>query len=282
MTSYAYYNGRFDTREKLFIPLSDRSIFFGDAIYDAAIGSYDRILWEDEHISRFLENAKKIGIKHEYTHRLISDLLHEVAIKSKIEEYFIYFQLSRGLDLRTHSANGARANLLITVDPFKLPSTPSPMKLITVKDTRHDLCNIKTVNLLPAVLSVTTAENQGSEEAVFVRKNVITECSKSNISIINQGRLITHPKNSRILPGIARKHLLDVARTVGFAIEERPFSVKEMLSADEILVTSTTKLCKPASHINQCSVGGSNSPAVAIIYKMLYSEYSKYCLTKNE
>ena len=60
MSSYAYYNGSFDKKENINLPLSDRSIFFGDAVYDAAIGCYDRILWEDEHIERFLSNAEKL------------------------------------------------------------------------------------------------------------------------------------------------------------------------------------------------------------------------------
>jgi D-alanine transaminase len=90
MDSYAYYNGKFGKRDKITIPLSDRSIFFGDAIYDAAIGSFDRILWESEHIERFLNNAEKIGIKHNYTHKHLSDILREIGVKSMIKSYFIY------------------------------------------------------------------------------------------------------------------------------------------------------------------------------------------------
>ena len=66
MTSYAYYNGQFGKRDEIKIPLSDRSIFFGDAVYDTAIGCYDRILWEIEHIERLLCNAQRLGIEHKY------------------------------------------------------------------------------------------------------------------------------------------------------------------------------------------------------------------------
>ena len=40
MNSYAYYNGNFSKSEDMKIPISDRAIFFGDAVYDAAIGRY--------------------------------------------------------------------------------------------------------------------------------------------------------------------------------------------------------------------------------------------------
>ena len=137
MNSYAYYNGKFAKRDEITIPLSDRSIFFGDAVYDAAIGSYDRILWEDEHIQRFLDNANRIGIKHNLTKKYLLQLLREVAIKSMINNYFIYFQLSRDLATRTHSANGCGSNLLITVDPIEIKPNVTPLKLITVEDKRY-------------------------------------------------------------------------------------------------------------------------------------------------
>lgn len=278
MNSYAYYNGKFGKRNEIYIPLSDRSIFFGDAIYDAAIGSYDRILWEDEHIERFLWGAEKIGVKHSFGRKYLSDILHEVAIKSLLESYFIYFQISRDLPSRCHSAIGCGANLLITVDPIIIEKNPKPLKLITADDLRYGYCNIKTVNLLPAVLSATNAEKACCDEAVFIKDGIITECSKSNISIIKNGRLITHPISNKILPGITREHLLKLcSEKINILVEERPFTKEELFSADEVIVSSTTKLCKRVSHINNLPVGGKDSLLAKKISKAMYSEYSNFC-----
>lgn len=278
MDSYAYYNGKFEKKNNLSIPLSDRSIFFGDAIYDAAIGRYDRILWEDEHIDRFLSNAKRIGIEHHLDKKYLSDLLREVAVKSMIESYFLYFQLSRDLTERCHCADGCGANLLITVDPFEINNDPTPLKLITAEDLRYGYCDIKTVNLLPSVLSMTEAKKHGCDEAVFIRKGIVTECSKSNISILKQGRLITHPKTNRILPGIAREHLLAICKEIGIACEEREFSKEDLFSADEILVSSTTKLCNRVSNINSLPVGSKDKNLAQKIIKSMHKEYANFCI----
>ena len=56
--SIAYYNGRICEVGEVAIPLTDRAVFFGDGIYDAAIGRCGRIYLEDEHIERFITNAK--------------------------------------------------------------------------------------------------------------------------------------------------------------------------------------------------------------------------------
>ena len=278
MNSYAYYNGKFAKRDEITIPLSDRSIFFGDAVYDAAIGSYDRILWEDEHIQRFLDNANRIGIRHNLTKKYLSQLLREVAIKSMINNYFIYFQLSRDLPTRTHSANGCGSNLLITVDPIEINPNVTHLKLITVEDKRYGYCDIKTVNLLPSVLSATEAEKLGYDEAVFVKKEIVTECAKSNIAIIKQGRVITHPKSNRILPGITREHLRLICNKMSIPFDEREFRINEMTSADEILVTSTTKLCKTVGFIDTLPVGGKDTYLASKICENMYKEYLEFCL----
>ena len=277
MCSYAYYNGEFGKREDISIPLSDRSIFFGDAIYDAAIGSYDRILWESEHIDRFLKNAERIGINHNFTKEYLSALLREIAVKSMIKTYFLYFQLSRTLPQRVHSGKNCGASLLITVDPITIDKNPPPLNLITVKDQRYDYCDIKTINLLPSVLAATEADFRDCDEAVFIKNEIVTECSKSNISIINQGRVITHPTNSKILPGIARAHLIKKCYELNIPFTERPFTKEEMLGAEEILVTSTTKLCRTVSLIDGLAVGGGNSPLSHLLCTKLYREFADFC-----
>lgn len=278
MSRYAYYNGQFDKYDKIRIPLYDRSVFFGDCIYDAAIGKYDRILWEDEHIERFLSNAKRLGIKHDYTAKHLSSLLREIGVKSGIKEYFMYFSLSRKSDRRIHSAAKCEgSNLLITVEPIKIEAENLPLTLITQEDKRYGYCDIKTVNLLPAVIACTNAENAGCDEAVFHRNGIVTECAKSNISIIKQGRLKTHPTSSSILPGITRSHLLRAADSLGIDCEESPFTLEEMFSADEILVTSTSKLCRRVGKIDGISVGGGSPKVANDLCRKIYDEYLEFC-----
>ncbi len=279
MDSYAYYNGIFDKKENVKIPLSDRSIYFGDAVYDAMIGSYDRIHWENDHLDRFLLNAKKIGIRHKYSKTFLSSLMHEIGVKSGMKTYLMYCQLSRNLADRNHSARGCGANLLITVDPIKIPKNPPPMKLISMPDLRYGYCDIKTVNLIPAVISATKAEKMGFDEAVFINNGFVTECTKSNISIIKQGRIITHPKDNKILPGIAREHLLKICHEEKIDVIERPFTFQELICADEILVTSTTKLCRRVSLIDNFNVGSNDANLSCALCTKLYDDFSAFCDT---
>jgi D-alanine transaminase len=249
-------------------------------VYDAAIGSFDRILWEDEHINRLLSNAKRIGINHPYNKKMLSAILREIAIKSMNEVYFIYIQISQSSSSRTHSAANCKSNLLITVDPFENHADKKPLSLMSFPDHRYGYCDIKTTNLLPAVLSATEAEKKGYDEAVFIKNGYVTECTKSNISIINQGRIITHPKNNEILPGLAREHLLRICQREAIPFEERKFTYDELLNADEILVTSTTKLCKDVAIIDGRAVGGNNLELKKRLMSAMVDEFNEFCLQR--
>lgn len=278
MASYAYYNGSFGKKEDIKIPLSDRSIFFGDAIYDVAIGVYDRILWEDEHIERFLSNAKKLGFVHTYSKRSLSQLLREIAVRSMLKCYMIYFQLSRDNPTRNHSAVGSRTNMLITIEPITIEEYPKPMKLFTTPDLRYRYCRLKTTNLLPSVISATEAEARGCDEAIFTNKAFVTECTKSNILMIKHGSIITPPIASNILPGIVRSHVFKICHRFGIECKEKICTKTDLFSADEILITSTTKMCKTACEIDSIPVGGRNNNLVSLIQKELYKEFVDFCI----
>lgn len=279
MKGLAYYNGVFGSREDISIPLSDRSIFFGDGIYDAAIGKNGKVFLLEEHVDRLLGNAKRLGIPCALTKEKLSELLTECAQRSGIEHFFLYFQLTRNSAARTHSAlNANGSNLLITVDPFALPNPSKRISLITAQDLRYYYCDIKTLNLLPAVIASTEAEKSGAYEAVFLRGDTVTECAHSNISILKDGILYTHPTNNLILPGITRKHLLMACDALGIEYKEIPFSKSDLFAADEVVVTSTSKLCLFADNIDEIAVGGKDIPTAKAISDYMLGEFVHYYL----
>ena len=274
MNSFAYYNGKFGKRNEISIPLTDRTIFFGDAIYEAAIGCFDRILWEDEHIDRLFDNAEKLAINHGYSKKKLSAILHEIAVKSCIESYLIYFSLSRSSEERIHSAkNCIGANLMVTIEPISIDKKSRAVTLTVKEDRRYQFCNIKTVNLLPNVLALTDAEKHGYDEVVFHKNGIVTECAKSNISILKRGRLITHPLDNTILPGITRKHLLKECQRLGIQCFEETFTLSDMYSADEIIISSSSKLCRPVKQIDDISVGGKSDKLLRDICDAIYMQY---------
>ena len=274
MSGYAYYNGAFGSRESISIPLCDRSVFFGDSVYDAMIGMNGRIYQLQEHVERLIGNCATLGFPNVPTHGTISDLLSEVVGRSGFDSYFVYVQISRQRPERAHPAAGITdCAILITVDDFTLPSPSKRLKLILCEDKRYEYCNIKTTNLLPNVIYATEARDRGCDEAILHRGDTVTECAHSNVHIIKNGALITHPNGPHILPGITRATLIDLCELRGIPVVQRPFTLDELFSADEVLITSTSKLCIPAESIDGITVGGRNENTVRMLSEAMREQF---------
>lgn len=277
MRTNAYYNGIFTSVENIKIPLTDRSVFFGDGIYDAAIGRNGKIFMLDDHVDRFFSNAKELDIPINFSKDELKNILLRLARHSSYECYFLYFQLTRYSEKRTHTyPETNRSNLLVTLTEQSMPNNDKALKLMLVKDIRYEMCHIKTLNLIPAVIASRKATLLGKDEAVFHRNGTVTECAHSNIHIISNSVLITHPLDNFILPGISRKHMIEVAGRLGVAVKERDFSVYELFKADEVLVTSSSKLAVTASSVDYMEFASKKDSIGKLICNEMLADFVKF------
>lgn len=258
MKNLGYYNGKYDLIENMYVPMNDRACFFGDGIYEAAYAKNHTVFALDEHIDRLFDSAVALDIIVPLTKKELYDLIFDLVKKVDGDDLLVYFQVSRGTQMRNHTPDkGLVGNLWITVREQKMRSSYSPMTLMVLEDTRHAYCNMKTLNLLSAVIASQKSLEAGVDEAVLHRGGTVTECTHSNIFIItNNNELKTAPISNMILPGVARAHLINAAKKLGVPVIEEAFSIDEMMGAKEIIVTASGALCRPVSHIDGKAVGG--------------------------
>ncbi|MFT3983250.1 MAG: aminotransferase class IV [Lachnospiraceae bacterium] len=277
MENLGYYNGKFGLIEEMTIPMNDRVHFFGDGIYDATFSANHVIYLIEEHIDRFFNSAGLIRISIPYTKAEVKAILEEMVAKVEAEELFVYWQITRGTAPRNHAFPDVEPNLWITVTPFELRDLKERMALTTMEDTRFLHCNIKTLNLLPSVMASQKAAEEGCQETVLHRGNIVTECAHSNVSILKGGILQTHPNDHFILPGIAKAHLIKACRELQIPVDETPFTMEELESADEIIVTSSSNFCSAAKTLEGRPVGGKAPKLIEAIQDCLIKEFRVYC-----
>ena len=282
MKNLGYYNGEYDLIENMKIPMNDRVCYFGDGVYDATYSRNHNIFVLDEHIDRFFNSAGLLQIKIPYTKEELKNLLKEMVKKVDSGEQFVYWQVTRGTGMRNHAFLGdeVKANLWIILKPLKIKDMSQKIKLITLEDTRFLHCNIKTLNLLPSVIAAQKTEEAGCQEAVFHRGDRVTECAHSNVSIIKDGIFKTAPTDNLILPGIARAHIIKMCKKFEVPVNESPFTLKELMDADEVIVTSSGQFCMAACEIDGKPVGGKATEIVKKLQDALLEEYLEE--TKNK
>ena len=167
---------------------------------------------------------------------------------------------------------GEKPSLWVWVKPDSLDPLDRSYRCITCEDTRFFHCDIKTINLLPNVLYTQRAEAAGCEEAILHRGNRVTECAHSNVHILKGGVMKTAPCDHLILPGITRAHRIAQCREMGIPVIEEPFTLEEMMEADEIFFTSASALCCRVGEIDGRSVGGRAPELIRRIQKAAWDE----------
>ena len=112
---------------------------------------------------------------------------------------------------------------------------------------RWDRCNIKSTSLLGNVLHYNQGHSRGdSEILLFNERDELTECGACNAYIVKDGVVATPPLDNQILPGITRGSI---------PIEERVITRDEVLDADEIWISSSSKEVVPVVQLDGKPVG---------------------------
>ena len=115
------------------------------------------------------------------------------------------------------------------------------MAVVTADDNRWQRCDLKTISLVGNVLMRQLAADAGAVETVMFRDGNLTEASASNVLVVMRGVIVAPPKDHLILPGITYGAAYEFAREAGLPFEMRPVSRAEVLVADEMWLSSSTK-----------------------------------------
>ena len=267
MKNIADYNGKTGPIEEMMVPMNDRACYFGDGVYDATMAVNHVPMHFDDHIERIYNSARLIDIEIPMPKEEMKRILQSLIDQVEGDSLFVYWQVTRGVGMRNHPYSGAATgpSLWAWVRPNGMRDVYGAYRCITMEDTRFLHCNIKTINLLPAVIANQRAVEAGCDETIFHRGDRVTECSHSNVHIIKDGVLRTAPCDNLILPGIVRAHILTLCRELGIPVVEEPFTVQEMMEADEVFFSSSSALTCRVREIDGKAVGMKDEKTFAAI-----------------
>ena len=276
MLNVGYYNGTIGELDKMNVPFLERSSFYGDGVYDATMVRDGIILYADEHIDRFFNSMRIMRFEPDFSKEQLAHELQRTVDQADARDNFLYWQITRGTAPRNHPFPDGGPNLWIMVIPDEFSDLSQTIDVVSFEDKRFSYCNAKTLNLLPNVLAAQFAKENGAQEAVFVRDGFVTECAHSNVHILKDGALVTHPADEHILPGIARKHLIGACRDLQIPVDERLYTLEELMAADEVIVSSSSTFGIRVAHVNGTPVGGRARELYETIRSALEAEFEAY------
>jgi D-alanine transaminase len=254
-----FFNDRFTTTDEPVISVEDRGFQFGDAVYETIKFLQGTILFGADHFRRLQQSLQEISIIHPWSEATFLETMGQLLDRTSFNDGIVYVQISRGVEERSHFyAEGMQPTTVAYSRRFSFPGAERKQNgigVITTEDTRWKLCNVKSVNLLGNVMAKKIAERAGGDEALLVSGDEVREGASSSFFGVLEGRLITHPADCRVLPGVVRHHVIDFARALAIPFEERPLRVAELTNLDEAFITNTTQGVMPVTRIDGKAVG---------------------------
>lgn len=244
MPDIAFINGRFLPWEEATISIDDRGFQFGDAVYEV-IRTYRGKAFElVAHLARLDRSARELALRQPYTRDQWTRWIEQGLSLAGYQNAKIYIQLTRGVAPREHSfPSNILPTVVMTIREFH-PLSPEVRRRGVSACTREDLrwgrCDIKSVNLLANVLAREEAKKAGVFETILIRDGFVMEGALSNVMAVLDGVVITAPEGPRILSGVTRTLVLELAKKHGIMVEERFIPIDDLCRAEEVFLTGTT------------------------------------------
>ena len=270
-----YLNGKFVLKSDAFISVMDRGFLFGDGVYEVFPVYNGLILGLESHLKRLQDGLDAIDIVNPYNKKkwisIINDL---ISYHQESSNQAIYLQVSRGCDDdRKHTHGKLKPTVYMQSTPFQSSTKGDLLKgsaAITRDDIRWSQCNIKATSLLANIMYAQEAKKHDVKEVILIRDSIVTECSSSNLFLVTNNCIFTHPKGPYILPGITREVVINCAKYCDIEVKEVTFNKDSLMDADEVWISSSTREIVPITCIDDKPI---NNGKVGEIWSLIYDRY---------
>ncbi|MGA8031650.1 MAG: D-amino acid aminotransferase [Casimicrobiaceae bacterium] len=255
-----YLNGDFMPIADAKISVLDRGFIFGDGVYEVVPVYARQPFRMPQHLARLQHSLDGIRLPNPLPLATWEALVNELIARQSFADQAVYMQVTRGVAKRDHAfPQGVAPTVFMMSNPLSLPTSEQVERgvdVITAQDNRWLRCDLKTTSLLGNVLMRQLAVDHGAVETVLFRDGHLTEASASNVLIVHSGAIVAPPKDNLILPGITYDATLELARAIGVPVDVRPVTRAEVLAADEVWLSSSSKEVLAVTRIDGRPVGG--------------------------
>lgn len=254
-----YLNGNYCPLSEARVSVNDRGFQFADGVYEVVPVYAGRAFRLAHHLGRLRRSLGEIGMDAPMADDAFAEVVATVLERNACRDGQVYIQVTRGEAPRNHPfPAGAKPTVVVmanSVDPVPAAWLEEGVSAITVEDIRWGRCDIKSIALLPNVIMRQRAAEAGAFEALWVHDDHVMEGAASNVFAVIGGEALTPPDGPRVLPGITRDVVLELASAQGLPIRRGVLPLEDLRHAEEVWVTASTKEILPVTSVDGTPVG---------------------------
>ena len=275
MPKIVYLNSRYIEFKNAKVHIEDRGLQFSDSVYEVVPFYKKKLIDFSFHIKRLKYSLNELEFKFIVDEKKLKKIFYKIIFLNKINNGLVYLQITRGVQSRDHSyKNNLKPNIIIYIINKKL-NIPNKefkgKKAITYEDLRWKRRDIKSVSLLANVLAKKEAVRKKAFEAILIDRGKITEATASNVWIVKNNKLITHPSNTDILKGVTRETLKKIIKINKLNLKEKSFNLKELYNAEEVFITSSGNFVTPIIEIDTKKINKGKIGKISLQLAKLYA-----------
>lgn len=284
----AYFNGRYVPETEVRVPYRDRSFIYGDGCFDMTRTFNGRPFKVEDHIERLYRSLAYLRIDIGITSKEMAEITHEVVgrnahLLAAGDDYWVGQRISRGVRaVGDEGWDHTGPNVVVDCTPLPFAQRATHYRdgirviVPSVRRTSPAALSprVKTHNYLNMIVGELEAHAQDPESwAVLLdEKGSLAEGIGSNIFVVKNGRLLT-PQGRYVLEGVSRGTVIELARDLNIAVEERDLDLYDAYTADEVFLTSTSLCLCGVSQVNGAPIGDGKVPGP--ITRKLLDAYSE-------
>lgn len=269
---YVFIDDKWVQDSEANINIKDIGILRGFGIFDY-LRTYGKNPFRlNDHIDRFYNSARILGIPPKYSKEQIAEIIHEGIERNGFIHTNIKFIQTGGI-----SADGFMPAEMGTFFAYFYEAKEYPKHLyeqgikLKTSNLMRQYPEAKTVNYAASIVEARKAAIEGFHDIVHTDKSGdLYEATRSNLFGIRDGKLIT--TDQAVLLGITRKVVLEIANTLSIPVEFRCINLSELRSLDEVFITNSSQEVMPVVQMNDIRIGEGK---VGVLTKRLHEEFQK-------
>jgi branched-chain amino acid aminotransferase len=282
MRGAVYVNGTIAPADQAVVPVYDHGFVYGEGVYET-LRTYNRVPFlYHQHMRRLRQSAERLLLDVPFDDAtLLTWIDQTVAAAGELDEAYIRVLLTRGVgDLTYDPKSTPTPTTVIIVKPLEpIPARvhEQGIRISLVEMLRNHPRSvnpvIKSNNLLNNALAMQAAYRAGAEEGLMCNyRGELTECSQANFFMVRGGAALTPVSAAGLLEGVTRAFIFEMGRELGIDVREEVLLPKDLESADEMFITSTTRELSPVTNLDGRAVG---SGQVGPVTRRLLQRYQQ-------
>ena len=269
-----YLNGRIIPVAEATVSVSDAGFLHGTSAFTTMLAHNGVVFRLDRHLSRLMDTVSLLKLRTDATAASLATAVAELLEANELSDARMRITLTPG------SIHGGEPTTLITAEPLgEYPDQWYEKGIsVVVTSSRQSaggpVFGYKTGCYLPRVLARQEAAAKGAEEALwFTTDNRLAEACFCNVFLVLDGKVLTPPLDTPVLPGVVREAVLELTGRLDIDCDDKaPLTIHEVLAAEEMFITASCSGIRPVVRVERHAVGDEKPGPIT---KKIMSAYRK-------